>query len=59
MVLHPRYAPAWQHMRGAKGFGATSVLRALAGYNNLLVTTQRDTFTQPFEVPTQQIGECD
>ncbi|KAK4300812.1 hypothetical protein Pmani_027014 [Petrolisthes manimaculis] len=55
VILQPVYGPHWQRINGVNGFGADSLLTMLDAYVATLATSQGDTYTTPFEVPTQQV----
>lgn len=58
VILQPVYEPHWQRINGVNGFGADSLLTMMDAYVATLATSQGDTYTTPFEVPTQQVGQC-
>ena len=59
MVMQPKYSDHWHRINGLQGFGADALLHQLERYAATLATTQGDTFTQPFEVPADGIGQWD
>ncbi|KAG7177210.1 Cadherin EGF LAG seven-pass G-type receptor 3-like [Homarus americanus] len=55
VVLQPIYAPHWQRINGVEGFGADSLLTKMDEYVATLATSQGDTYTTPFEIPTKHV----
>ena len=51
------YAPHWQAINGLAGFGTDALLTEMDSYVATLATSQGDTYTVPFEVPTKNIGK--
>lgn len=56
VILQPVYAQHWQRINGVEGYGADSLLTKMDEYVATLATSQGDTYTTPFEVPTKHIG---
>lgn len=57
VILQPVYASHWQRINGLKGFGADSLLSKMDDYVATLALSQGDTYTIPFEIPTQNISK--
>ncbi|XP_069162090.1 protocadherin-like wing polarity protein stan isoform X3 [Procambarus clarkii] len=55
VILQPVYAPHWQRINGVEGFGADSLLTKMDEYVATLATSQSDTYTTPFEIPTKHV----
>ncbi|CAL4108899.1 unnamed protein product [Meganyctiphanes norvegica] len=55
VVLHPVYAPHWQRINGDKDYGTDSLLTKMDEYVATLATSQGDTYTAPFEIPTKHV----
>lgn len=48
----------WQHINAITSQGPFNLMNTINNYMATLSNTQHDTYTDPFEVVTPNIGEC-
>lgn len=57
VVLDTKYSEHWGRVKELTGEGAEHLVMAIQGYINVLSSSQHDTYTNPFEIVSRNVGK--
>lgn len=57
-IVDPKYKNHWRRVESLTGGTSEDLIHAFDGYISTLIESQEDTYTNPFEIVTENLGKC-